>query len=175
MKVGTRLRQLRKERKLTQEAVEQGCVPRLAKGLLSKYEAGLQNPNAETVTRIAAFFAIAPTEIDPTVSDEPERTVERAFDDYPSIAEAVPVIRGAGYPDWVIESVRNHRRKGVDDPGRAYFVALAKEVYAEGQRALRERSELDELDVRPDVSDAALDAEVKKKPRAKSKDLEGGR
>ena len=169
MRVSERLKQLRNGRPKYQ--VEEGAG--ISAGLLTKYEKpdgspGAQRPNAKTVVKLAAFFGVHPTEIDPTVGDEPpppERVVERVFDDYPSIAEALPVVR-AHYPEWVAEAVRNHRRKGDEDPGRAYFVDLAREIYRDGQRAARDRSEIDELDERPDVSDAALDETMRtKRPR----------
>lgn len=63
VKVSTRLKQLREERGLTRQAVELGCVPPLGKGLISKYEKGKgtkggQDPNADTVRRLAAFFRV---------------------------------------------------------------------------------------------------------------------
>ena len=163
---------MRRDRGQRQADVEQGA--KLAKGLLSKYEHGGQRPNADTVERLAKHFGVKTTEIDPSVGfDAPARTIELEVEHYPSLAEALPIIRAAGYPDEVVEAVRGHRRKGIEDPGARYFVKYARELYDLAREARQDREAVDELSVAPDVSDEALDAAAKRKKRSTTTQPEG--
>ena len=64
MKVNNeKIRELRKKRKLTQEALGEKCVPKLQASAVRRYELGLQNPKLSTLSRIADALEVPVSEL----------------------------------------------------------------------------------------------------------------
>lgn len=61
MTVGEKIKQIRKEKGLTQKAL--GELLSISEGMVRQYELGIRNPKIETIEKIASALKISPFEI----------------------------------------------------------------------------------------------------------------
>lgn len=59
MTVGECIKQIRKEKGLTQKALGEKCIPKISESNIRKYENGKQNPKIETIGRIAQALEVS--------------------------------------------------------------------------------------------------------------------
>lgn len=144
--LGQRIRQLRKERNLTKEQLQEAAG--LGSGYLSKLEEkGIpKRPTPETVRALAKALGV--TEADLTgLAPVPSRTVE--YDDpYPARQQAIALLEDdPKISKATLKALRLEQRADGRDPGLAEWLRIAAQIEKTKVAAERERDKM--FDVKP--------------------------
>ncbi len=71
---------------------------------------------------------------DPSKLPSPKSEPKVEFEDrYPSRPPAIIVLRGNGFPEWVLDALLTFAYKSYEDPGRDHWYELAQQLWDEGK------------------------------------------
>lgn len=141
--LGLRVRQLREQRKLTREALEERAD--IATGYVSKLEnKGIpRHPGEKVLEGLAKALGVSVAEL----TAAPARTVVED-DPYPTRAQAIEILRDDDrVSPGTIRALRLVQREDGKDPGRVEWLRIAREIEQEARadRAARDKM----FDARP--------------------------